>query len=603
MVAQMANTTVIKKILASKRLTKIFLSLLVLLVGILISTLSLLFFLRNRIYPGIFIAETNISFKQQYEAQNRIEERLSQRGNTTLVFSFATSSGQLKNYPLNLLNSIGKTNISEVINNSFQLGHKKLFLPPVQLSLDLTFSPSLDEKIKSISREVNIPVVSAKIKIEDSNILVIPSQEGLSLDENKLKGILIKYFNSGKLENQTLPVVKIYPNFNTEAALTIKTRLEEIQKNPLKLKYKDKTFFINAQDVLSLIDFGDEKLSPVFTQLAFAGDTQTYEAMRLAPDKLRQYMKKISTRVERPVVEPIFELDPISSTEKPRIKNFVPPQEGLKLNLEKTQVELTKAILTKIDTIELSIEIEKPKNKLVNDLGIKELLGRGVSYFRGSIENRIFNIRYTASKINGIIVAPGEVFSFNSAVGDISADSGFKQAYVIKSGRTVLDDGGGVCQDSTTLFRAVLNAGLPVIKRTAHAYRVGYYEQGFSPGLDATVFSPSVDFQFKNDTGAHILIQAYTYGNALTVDLYGTSDERLSTLSSSVITEVSPPPDPLYQDDPTLPKGEVKQVDWPAWGAKVRFSRKVTRGGQVLISETYTSNYKPWQAVYLVGTQ
>jgi vancomycin resistance protein YoaR len=200
-------------------------------------------------------------------------------------------------------------------------------------------------------------------------------------------------------------------------------------------------------------------------------------------------------------------------------------------------------------------------------------------------------------------VPPGENFSFNKSVGDIDGASGYKPAYVIKSGRTVLDDGGGVCQVSTTIFRAVLNSGLPVVARTAHAYRVGYYEQGFSPGLDATVFSPSVDFIFKNDTNSFVLIQAYRDGLTLYVDLYGTSDGRVATVSKPVVTSVTPAPPDLRQDDPTLPKGTVKQVDFAAAGANVSFNRTVTRAGQTLISETFKSNFKPWQAIYLVGTQ
>ena len=128
------------------------------------------------------------------------------------------------------------------------------------------------------------------------------------------------------------------------------------------------------------------------------------------------------------------------------------------------------------------------KNTLVNDLGVKELVGSGYSTYSGSIENRVFNVSHGASKINGVLIPPGETFSFNKTVGDITAATGFKQAYVIKSGRTVLDDGGGICQVSTTLFRAALNAGLPIVNRTAHAYRVGYYEQGFPPGIDATIY-------------------------------------------------------------------------------------------------------------------
>ena len=209
----------------------------------------------------------------------------------------------------------------------------------------------------------------------------------------------------------------------------------------------------------------------------------------------------------------------------------------------------------------------------------------------------------TAKKINGVVIASGEEFSFDKTVGDITAATGFKQAYVIKSGRTVLDDGGGVCQVSTTVFRAALNSGVPITARTAHAYRVHYYEEDSPPGIDATIFYPTVDLKFKNDTPGAILIQAWTEGLTLYVNFYGTSDGRKTEVSTPIILKQTPPPPDLRQDDPTLPKGVVKQVDWSAWGANITFTRKVTRDGQELINEKFYSNYKPWQAVYLVGTK
>lgn len=209
-----------------------------------------------------------------------------------------------------------------------------------------------------------------------------------------------------------------------------------------------------------------------------------------------------------------------------------------------------------------------------------------------------------ASKFNGVLVKPGETFSFNDVLGDVSAYTGFQQAYVIKEGKTVLGDGGGVCQVSTTLFRAIINAGLPVVERAAHAYRVGYYEQDSPPGFDATVYSPSPDLKFKNDTPGYILIQTSVDLNKLSLvfELYGTNDGRVASVSKPTITNQSPPPPNLYQDDPTLPVGTVKQIDFAAWGATVSFNYTVEKDGQVAYQKTFVSNFRPWQAVYLRGT-
>lgn len=268
---------------------------------------------------------------------------------------------------------------------------------------------------------------------------------------------------------------------------------------------------------------------------------------------------------------------------------------------------LLKSDSAQIVRVEIDVKIAKPEvtTEEANELGIVEPIGIGKSTYFHSIPTRVFNVGLATSKMNGVLIPPDEEFSFVKTLGDVSKFTGYKQAYIIQGGRTVLGDGGGVCQVSTTLFRAVLNAGLPITERHAHAYRVGYYEQDEPPGLDATTYVPTVDFKFKNDTGKHILIQAYADSEnlSLTFVLYGKSDGRKVEVTKPVISNVSSAPPPLYQDDPELPVGTIKQVDFAAPGARSVFSRTVTMNGKVIINETFTSIYKPWQAVFLKGTK
>lgn len=306
--------------------------------------------------------------------------------------------------------------------------------------------------------------------------------------------------------------------------------------------------------------------------------------------------------------------DALFTFQNNRVVAFRPSKDGQAVDTEALKNALrSKTVLIvsaqKPQEVKLSIPIKilKPKvtTEKANSLGIEELIGSGTSLFQGSIPSRVYNITLAATRLNGILVEPGEVFSFNKALGDVSAFTGYRQAYVIQNGRTVLGDGGGVCQVSTTFFRALLNTGLPIVERNAHAYRVGYYEQDSGPGFDATIYVPSVDLKFKNDTGSYILIQTAidpTYYR-LTFYLYGKKDGREVTLSKAIITSQSPAPAPLYQDDPTLSKGTVKQVDFAAPGANVYFTREVKKDGKMIISDKFTSSYRSWQAVFLRGTK
>lgn len=565
----------------------LFLGLLLVIAGSLL-TLALLF--SDRIYPGVFIASIDVGGLTKNQARDRLTQELNRRLSTPLELTLASStprssSGQVV---LELAGVQNHLNIQKTIDEAFNLGHNRLYLPPVNLSLGFTSAQNLEEQIRPLADQINQPSLDSTLKVNGKSIDVTPSQEGTVIDQPKLTELVLAYINNSNRKLTQLPMKRLSPKIDYQKALALKKRLDEIGAKPLVLSFKDQTFSLDLPALVPLIDFKNPQVeSGVF----------------LNRDKTLSHISQIAAQIDRPVKEPLFQFDPRLPN---KVSQFSPPAEGRKLDQERTFDLIARALAKPgQNTIELPVAVVEPKNKLTNNLGIKELIGQGASNFEGSIENRIFNLKLAASRINGVVVSPGETFSFNNTIGDVTAATGYKQAYVIKSGRTVLDDGGGVCQVSTTLFRAVLNAGLPVVARTAHAYRVHYYENGgYPPGLDATTFYPTVDFRFKNDTPASILIQSYTEGLNLYVNLYGTSDGRLTTVSKPVITSQTPPPPELRQEDPTLPKGEVKQVDFAAWGANVYFTRQVAnKNGDLLINETFRSNYRPWQAVYLVGTK
>ena len=551
--------------------------------------------LKDKYYPFTFVGSNNISLLTKGQAIRVLESSFKKRSRDKLVFEFPQGT-----FVIDLATSSASLNYAS-LDAHFKSSHEgnfwNKFLTQTQSFIFRSnISPkiilSLDKQMDVISSSIDKPYQNASLTFDEittpegspsARIQIQEGENGLALDKSVLKEIISNYLLTGKYK-PLLPTKSISPKVSTEKIQKAKEVLENLLVEPIKFNFQDQSWTLDTKQILALLDLETEK------------DTL------LDKDKTYIYLQNIASAIDQEVTEGLFEFNPSTK----RVTAFKQSREGRKLNIDKTYSDLIDSLINNQPrNVNLNVEIIKPKilTNDVNTLGIRELIGQGISNFAGSIPNRIYNVGLTASKINGVLIAPGDVFSFNGTVGDISATTGFKQAYVIKEGRTVLDDGGGVCQDSTTLFRAVLNAGLPIIKRTAHAYRVGYYEQGFPPGLDATVYYPSVDFQFKNDTKNYILIQAYTSGLTLYVDLYGTSDGRESSLTKPIVTNFIPAPPELRQDDPSLPKGTIKQVDWAASGAKVSFNRTVTRDGEQIIKETWNSSYKPWQAIFLIGTK
>jgi vancomycin resistance protein YoaR len=170
------------------------------------------------------------------------------------------------------------------------------------------------------------------------------------------------------------------------------------------------------------------------------------------------------------------------------VSAFSLSKDGFELDNQKSFEKIAKALTENpsVKNIDLETVILKPDvaSTDLDKYGIKELIGEGVSNFRGSPKNRIHNVTVGASKFNGVLIKPGEEFSFIKTLGPVDASTGYLPELVIKTDKTVPEFGGGMCQVSTTMFRAALNSGLKITARTNHAYPVQYYAP---QGLDATV--------------------------------------------------------------------------------------------------------------------
>jgi len=242
-------------------------------------------------------------------------------------------------------------------------------------------------------------------------------------------------------------------------------------------------------------------------------------------------------------------------------------------------------------------------SKDIAALGIKELMGTGTSTFKGSSQERATNIKVAANLINGAVIPPGGDFSFLQTVGGIDESHGFVEGYVIAAERTQRGVGGGVCQVSTTVFRAAFWSGVKITERNQHSYRVGWYEANGEPvGFDAAVFDPGVDLQFTNDSPGYILLEAKAGTDLLTVNFYGTKPQGQVKLEGPAISNRVPPPPDVYQVDTRLPPGTKNQVETAHAGLDTLITRRVVVPGQPDKVDKFHSSYRAWPNWFIVAS-
>jgi len=213
-----------------------------------------------------------------------------------------------------------------------------------------------------------------------------------------------------------------------------------------------------------------------------------------------------------------------------RAKTDVVAKSGTVFDIPQAVTAITDALAQNKEQITIALKSEAGhiENQSGQDLGELVLLGSGRSDFGGSPAGRIANIQKALrEKVNNVIVPTGATFSFNATLGGpVTESRGWKMAKVIfETNQLVMAPGGGICQASTTAFRAILNAGFQVVDRQNHSMYVSYYEK-YGVGIDATVFPGQQDLTFVNDSGNDLLIQAYDEGTEAVVNVYGTPDGR-----------------------------------------------------------------------------
>jgi len=388
--------------------------------------------------------------------------------------------------------------------------------------------------------------------------------------------------------------------------------------NPIILKHEYTDAQTQVSDAINFVSAAHKILENAPYQLIYQDD-QSWELTALAianalepqmneneihlglnQQDMQVHLEAIAQEVEVEVQDAHFAMD------NGRVTEFVASHDGVAFEQDETLEAITKMWLADEQQTEIIVSIVEPRvnTEQVNDLGISEMLGQGTSNFRGSPYNRIMNIKHGASKLNGILIAPGEEFSLLDALKPFTVADGYLRELVIRGNEIIPEVGGGLCQIGTTTFRTTMNSGLSVTQRSNHSLVVSYYNDpsNGNPGTDATIYDPAPDFRFVNDTDNYILFTTNvdTETSILSFSFWGTSDGRNGYYSAPVVTSWIPYGETEYVDTEDLEPGE-EDCQGAHIGANANFTYYIERPDGTVEDTYYESHYRPLPEMCLIG--
>jgi vancomycin resistance protein YoaR len=443
--------------------------------------------------------------------------------------------------------------------------------------------------LSQIADEIDLPQIEATIGVDGIDVIMRPGQIGRQMDISSSMQLLVEpisLLHDAQIDLivEELPPIVLDASEGAEIA-------SEILSEPLVLIADEQSWTFEQNTLAGLLTFN----------LSQTPGTSEY-SVGLLPEVLESFLAPLADELNVSAENPRF----IFNDDTGELDLLQPSTIGRELDLAETIDRIQEDLRSgkhEVNIVFAEMEPEISDDATADELGISAPVSVVSSYFSGSGSARAHNVSTASSAFHGLLVAPGETLSMADVLGDISLDTGYAEALIIYGDRTIKGVGGGVCQVSTTLFRAAFFGGYPLIERHPHAYRVRYYELGSNspgPGFDATVFVPVVDFKFTNDRESWLLLETYISGSQLIWKFYSSPDTREIQWSSQQLNHEDAP-EALYKENSDLDKGEIKQVDWAADGLDVIVTRTVTLEGEVLYDDTIETHYLPWRAIYEYG--
>ncbi len=434
---------------------------------------------------------------------------------------------------------------------------------------------------------------------------ITPSQPGVNFDYDAAVTSVKEQWSTLTLPRLTLSAQQEAPQISeSEATEAAEQFLKKALSEDLILMYTDKankqySWTISPSRLSDMIEVLEE------VDIPYIG---------LSYNRVQSYLEyTVMPEVSVPAQDAKFQVDASG-----KVREFKTAQSGVELDIETTFNAMNNGF-SGIDrfvsasgserqsrTVSVAVQNIEPQitTASVNNLGITEILGTGTSNFAGSPKNRVHNIKNAVEKLNGVLVAPGTEFSTISSTLPYTLEGGYLPELVIKGDALKPEIGGGLCQVGSTLFRMAMNSGLPITERRNHSLAVSYYNDPSNglPGTDATIYEPSPDFKFKNDTGNYILVQSFMDEKTgdLKFSLWGTSDGRKGSYTPPQVTKWYPAGEKRIIETTKLEPGKEEcQKAFRGASASFTYTRELPDGTKD--ERVFESYYRPLPQICLVG--
>jgi vancomycin resistance protein YoaR len=555
-----------------------------------------------RVVPGVWVWDVSLGGMTPEEAGGHLESALPLHQSSVVLVG--PEGQQWLFSPAELGMSV---NAEATLDAVYHIGHNPERVAKFRERFDVMMSgkrlaPVLSwnreattKAIASIAAELERPAQDAAVRLDGATLSLVAGDLGRRVEVSDTLAALTPYLLALEPVEIVVPVTELAPGISDQYAQQALSMAEQILKEPLTLlvsnpREGDPGPWTVAPDVLArmlIIQLGQDVIEVGLDEAALA-----------------QFLGPLALALYREPVDATFHFD--SSTIELVVTS--PSAVGREMDVPASVALINQKVQNGehwVSLVTTELPPSQPDTLTAADLGVRELVAVGESYFTGSSSARDRNIRLSASKFDGVVIAPGETFSFNEHLGEVTSEEGYDESYVIIGDRTVLGVGGGICQVATTAFRAAYFGGYPITERWPHAYRVGYYELGgFGPGFDATIYSPIVDLRFVNDTPHHILIHTEVDAarSRLRFMFYSTKDGRTVEQVGPEWGAPIPPGEPVYEYDASLPSGSVRQLEKPINGLTAVLGRVVRDAeGNVLREDQWVSKFIPWPARYRYG--